>query len=351
MNNELALTTEVMTFEGKQFRVFMQGTNVYFKLSEVCSWLGIQRASNAKDRLQSKHFILLKKGDPSFNEVVTVSKVKGIGAREVTLLNEQGFYFLTMRSDAACKEGHIAQKFTDWVTGDLLPSLRQKAMGLTSGKSINEWCDPPKVKNSVEVVPFKERITSDDLDQFGDLLFKRITEAVEPVIKEVINSSNLREEMFGSLRQVAAETVIDHTKKFRKKVSEVREDLHSAVSTLNKSDTDLETMIEALRDEFNTIRDELFTKIETLQTEVVEERRKRNISSRRAKFIASELAITTQRVDAIEARFKKIVNRMDRHEVITVRRLENVETLINEEKIEKEEREKSSKTRTSTKRN
>jgi len=104
-------------------RSFKDKNKIWFLGSEIQEFLGFvnltQVTKNAKLHFNEK-FILTKKQNPKFwNDFATMQHV-GAKIRNITFISESGLYKLILRSNKP--EG---EKFADWVTSDILPTLRQ----------------------------------------------------------------------------------------------------------------------------------------------------------------------------------------------------------------------------------
>lgn len=93
----------------------------YICLTDVCKILEIKNARDCKTRLNQ-------------DGVVTTDGVDSLGRRkEMTFINESNLYKVIFQSRK--KE---AEKFTEWVTSEVLPSIRKNGMYAT-----NELLDNP----------------------------------------------------------------------------------------------------------------------------------------------------------------------------------------------------------------
>ena len=88
-------------------RVVMRDGEPWFVASDVADALGYRDAANA-GRILADH----QKGTHSMS-------TPG-GEQRVTIINESGLYRLVLRSRKP-----EAEKFSDWVTGEVLPSIRK----------------------------------------------------------------------------------------------------------------------------------------------------------------------------------------------------------------------------------
>lgn len=79
----------------------------YLMLADVCKVLEIKNVSDVKSRLNDKG-------------VVTTDTLTNGGIQQATFINESNFYKVVFQSRKP-----QAEKFTEWVTSEVLPSIRQ----------------------------------------------------------------------------------------------------------------------------------------------------------------------------------------------------------------------------------
>ena len=111
---------ELKIFENSEFgkvRVQQKDNNILFCLADVCKILELDQVSRVKTRLKE--------------DGVTTSKViDNLGReQEATFINESNLYKVIFQSR---KEN--AERFTDWVTSEVLPSIRKNGAYLTEAK-------------------------------------------------------------------------------------------------------------------------------------------------------------------------------------------------------------------------
>lgn len=103
-------------FNGKQFRTFNQNDEVYFCLADVCSVLEIPNVSQVKSRLNHKG-------------VITNDTLTNGGIQQMIFIDEPNFYKTVLQSRKP-----QAEPFTDYVTSEVLPSIRKHGGYLTPQK-------------------------------------------------------------------------------------------------------------------------------------------------------------------------------------------------------------------------
>lgn len=107
MNNELKI------FESKEFgriRTVVENGEPMFCLADVCKALELTQPSKVKERLNEK----------GVNTIPTLTKG---GTQKLLYINEANLYKTIFQSR---KES--AERFTDWVTSEVLPSIRKRGV-------------------------------------------------------------------------------------------------------------------------------------------------------------------------------------------------------------------------------
>lgn len=102
---------ELKIFENKEFgsiRTVQMNNEPYFCMADICKALDITNISQAKTRLRE-------------DGVITNEVIDSLGRKQqANFINESNMYKLIFQSR---KES--AEKFTDWVTSEVLPAIRQ----------------------------------------------------------------------------------------------------------------------------------------------------------------------------------------------------------------------------------
>ena len=125
------ITPEVSTFTfdaqptsqylGKfSVRVVQIDGDPWFVAADVCKALGIKNAGNAYRRLDADEVSTIRRTD-----------VEKRGGSALVLVSESGLYKLVMRSDKP-----QAKQFQDWVTRDVLPTIRKTGQYSTSAAAV-----------------------------------------------------------------------------------------------------------------------------------------------------------------------------------------------------------------------
>lgn len=104
------MENEIKLFENKEFgkvRIVLENDLPYFNLKDVCKILGLGNSSQVKMRLNTKGVIL--------NDTLTNG-----GKQKMNFINESNLYKCIFQS-----KKDEAEKFTEWVTSEVLPSIRK----------------------------------------------------------------------------------------------------------------------------------------------------------------------------------------------------------------------------------
>ncbi|MCM7149871.1 BRO-N domain-containing protein [Enterobacter kobei] len=104
-------------------RMFNIDGNPWFAASDVCKALGLTNSRMS-----------LKALDDDEKGVSSTYTVKG--AQNVSVINESGLYTLILRCRDAVTPGTIPYRFRKWVTGEVLPQIRQ------TGRYVREELSP-----------------------------------------------------------------------------------------------------------------------------------------------------------------------------------------------------------------
>jgi anti-repressor protein len=103
---------------------------IWFVLKDVCDILGIENNRNVADRLDEDEKSNVRQADIRNCDFE-------IPNRGFTIINESGLYKVILRSDKP-----EAKKFMNWVTRDVLPSIRKHGMYITTSKMEELMNDP-----------------------------------------------------------------------------------------------------------------------------------------------------------------------------------------------------------------
>ncbi len=177
----------------------------WFMLNDICGILEIRNPRQAKNRLASKG-------------VITTDTITNGGVQQATFINESNLYKLIFQSRKL-----QAEKFSDWVTGEVLPTLRKTGTYTMPAMS--------KELQAILMVDNKTEELREDFNDFRDNapLFNiecdRLTKAVR---KRVINligmktpayrDKSIRTKVFADLhRQIKREFDVDSYKAIKRK--------------------------------------------------------------------------------------------------------------------------------------
>lgn len=122
---------ELKIFTNSEFgdiRTTVVENEPYFMLSDVCQILEIKNSRDAKSRLKE-------------DGVVTTDTIDSLGrTQQATFINESNLYKLIFQSRKP-----EAERFSDWVTGDILPTIRKHGGYLTPQKLQEVLCSPDTI--------------------------------------------------------------------------------------------------------------------------------------------------------------------------------------------------------------
>ena len=106
---------EVFNFESKEVRTKSNNNgDVWFRLKDVCEIFEIKNVSDCKNRLNK-------------NGVGNTDIIDSLGrTQKATFINESNLYKVIFQSRKP-----QAERFTEWVTGEVLPSIRKHGMYAT----------------------------------------------------------------------------------------------------------------------------------------------------------------------------------------------------------------------------
>ena len=105
-------TTSIFNFGNHAVRIIVRDDEPWFVAADVAAALGYRDAQDAGRSLKPE-----QKAD---TQIVRTSSNGTEQARRVTVINESGLYRLVLRSRKP-----EAEKFSDWVTGEVLPAIRK----------------------------------------------------------------------------------------------------------------------------------------------------------------------------------------------------------------------------------
>ncbi len=110
---------EIFTFNSNEVKTTLINNEPYFNLKDICDILEIKNISDCKGRLN-------KKG------VVTADTLTNGGIQKSNFINESNLYKVIFQSRKP-----QAEAFTDWVTSEVLPSIRKHGAYMTDEKAFD----------------------------------------------------------------------------------------------------------------------------------------------------------------------------------------------------------------------
>ncbi|MSS77408.1 phage antirepressor Ant [Anaerococcus sp. WCA-380-WT-2B] len=123
--------SNIKIFESNEFgevRTSLINDEPYFSLNDVCRILDIKNTRDAKSRL-------------NLDGVGTADVIDSLGrTQKANFINESNLYKLIFQSRKP-----EAEKFSDWVTGEVLPSIRKQGIYMTEQKAKDILADPDSI--------------------------------------------------------------------------------------------------------------------------------------------------------------------------------------------------------------
>lgn len=116
MKNQL----QVFNFKGANFTVVLINDEPHWIAKEVCDYLEIKNHSDAVSKLKEESQKLKIDYDKCKQIGLTELKTLQIGTKGIVLLKEAGLYKLSFKS-----EKPNAEDFTDWISEEVLPTIRK----------------------------------------------------------------------------------------------------------------------------------------------------------------------------------------------------------------------------------
>ena len=124
------MRNELTVFENEKFgkvRVVTENEKPYFNLNDVCEILGLKNPRQVKSRLNPKGVIL-------------VDTLTSGGKQQMNFINESNLYKCIFQSDKP-----EAEAITEWVTGEVLPTIRKTGMYVTDNVWNSIMNEPEKI--------------------------------------------------------------------------------------------------------------------------------------------------------------------------------------------------------------
>ena len=115
---------KIFNYKNNEVRTTVKDGEIWWMLKDVCDVLGLSNSRRVAERLDED-----EKG-------VTLSDTLG-GTQKTTIINESGLYKVILRSDKP-----EAKNFMNWITHEVLPSIRKHGAYITSAKMEELMNDP-----------------------------------------------------------------------------------------------------------------------------------------------------------------------------------------------------------------
>lgn len=155
-NNEL----HTFDFAGLELRVLMQMGEPWFVAVDVCRALGFNLTAGSAQHIRNLT-----------PDQVRSHRFQNVGGRPHTVISESGLYKLIMRSDKP-----EARQFQDWVTREVLPSIRK-----TGGYLLNEEARETAHADDRQGMPLPEAFA-----QVMAQVLEQNAEATRKMLEEVL---------------------------------------------------------------------------------------------------------------------------------------------------------------------
>lgn len=135
---------EIFKYENKEVRTQIINNDIWFCLKDVCDILEIGHVTDTKNRLKK-------------DGVDTVEVIDKLGRKQqATFINESNLYKVIFQSRKA-----KAERFTEWVTSEVLPSIRKHGAYMTKNTLEQAIEDPDFLINLLtELKKEKEKINT-----------------------------------------------------------------------------------------------------------------------------------------------------------------------------------------------
>ncbi|MBC2578339.1 hypothetical protein HLB30_07400 [Peptostreptococcus russellii] len=189
---------EVMNFRNDQFgeiRTVLISEEPYFMLSDVCRVLEIKNSRDAKSRLNR-------------GGVGTTDIIDSLGRKQqADFINESNLYKLIFQSRKP-----QAEKFTEWVTSEVLPSIRKQ--GFYERETLSRelraiiWLDKQqqninkKLDNiDISIIEFKENIPlfAIECENLNKAIKKKATDSLGGYKSNAYNDKSLRGKVYADI--------------------------------------------------------------------------------------------------------------------------------------------------------
>ena len=115
---------KIFNYKNNEVRTTIKDGEIWWVLKDICKILGINNSKMVAARLDED-----EKG-------VSLTDSLG-GAQKTTIINEPGLYKVILRSDKP-----EAKNFMNWITHEVLPSIRKHGAYITSAKMEELMADP-----------------------------------------------------------------------------------------------------------------------------------------------------------------------------------------------------------------
>lgn len=122
------MKNELMMFEGKEIEVFEFEGRILFNSKDVANCLDIKNVNENIRLMNKKQVVKLRNSDISNTDI---RKLNNAGEN---FLTESGVYKLIFKS-----RKEEAERFQDWISDEVLPSIRQTGAYITNNAIPKSW--------------------------------------------------------------------------------------------------------------------------------------------------------------------------------------------------------------------
>ena len=163
-------TNQIFRFKGKEIQIKVVNNEPWFLAADIAKALAVKDTSRMIDNASIKE-----------KHVRTILNITSDVHREMLFVDEAGMYKILMKSRKA-----VAEKFQDWVSEQVLPSIRK-----TGSYSINQSTALP-LDYELQLIRAKAELTSNEAEKFSQE--QKLLNQKQSFYEMMINQANSFEE-------------------------------------------------------------------------------------------------------------------------------------------------------------
>ena len=163
-------TNQIFRFKGKEIQIKVVNNEPWFLAADIAKALAVKDTSRMIDNASIKE-----------KHVRTILNITSDVHREMLFVDESGMYKILMKSRKA-----VAEKFQDWVSEQVLPSIRK-----TGSYSINQSTALP-LDYELQLIRAKAELTSNEAEKFSQE--QKLLNQKQSFYEMMINQANSFEE-------------------------------------------------------------------------------------------------------------------------------------------------------------